>query len=267
MFAFLSSALIAVATINSPALGDDSIRTVPVDRTPEPQTVALKIAVPKRDEKLQSNPVWIQFRIDGYSLGSNSQFERAEEIFNSDLGQTVHVVIDDEPYFPVNEPALDPYSEGGFYYNMSYKFEVPFDLKEGRHTIRMFPARSFGESLKGENAFFATEFQLGNSNANFGIDLSKPYLTYNEPSEYMHYDGDKPILLDFYVTNTELSADGYKVRLSIDGKAHRILSSWQPYYIYDLKKGKHKIRLELLDENKRAVPGSFNDVERTIVVY
>ena len=98
--------------------------------------------------------------------------------------------------------------------------------------------------------------------------LDKPYLTYNEPQGEFIVDkrNPKPILLDFYIHNCELSKDGYKVRLTIDNANQRILNSWQPYYIYGLKKGTHKIRLELLDPENSLLPGMFNKVERTIVV-
>jgi hypothetical protein len=227
----------------------------------------LTIAIPKDGQLVASNPIWIQFRVDGFALGAaSSQFDRSSEIAVSELGQTVHVVIDDQPYFPINEPALDPFDEGGYFYNMSYKFKVPFHLKKGEHTIRVFPARSFGESLKGDKTFHAINFYVGEASENPEMDLSAPFITYNEPSNQMSLEAGKPILLDFYVSNTELSSDGYKVRLTIDGKVNRLLTSWQPYYIYGLKRGQHTIRLELLDGRNKVAPGLFNVVERTITI-
>jgi len=243
----------------------ENIRTMPVARTPESNTVVLNIAVPQSGQTV-GRPVYIQFRIDGYALGAGSQFERASEVAVSNMGQTVHVIIDDQPYFAVNEPALDPFDEGGFYYDMSYKFEVPFRLSNGVHTIRMFPARSFGEALKGDNTFAAMNFYVGNESGK-AIDLSEPYITYNEPSDQMYLTENKPVLLDFYISNTELSPDGYKVRLTIDGKVNRSLTSWQPYYIYGLKKGKHKIRLELIDSKNKVVRGPYNTAEQTITIH
>lgn len=241
------------------------VRTMPVARTPESSTIILKIAMPQEGQVVGSN-VYVQFRIDGFALGAASQFERAEEVAVSKLGQTVHVVIDDQPYFPINEPAIDPFDEAGNFYNTSYKFEVPFRLASGMHTIRMFPARSFGESLKGENTFAVTQFYVNSMKNNPQMDLSGPYLTYNEPSPLMPLKAGKPVLLDFYLTNAELSPDGYKVRLTIDGKVNRLLTSWQPYYIWGLKKGRHTIRLELLDEENKVLPGLFNDVSQEIAV-
>ncbi len=261
----------SILGMNRPIDASDSseiqdVRVMAVPRTPESNTVILKLAMPKSADSVDGNPVWMQFRIDGYSLGSSSsQFVRADEAAVSDLGQTVHVIIDNRPYFPVKEPAINPFNEEGWYYTTSYRFKIPFALEEGLHTIRIFPARSFGESLKEENTFATGYFYLGDRGSSPRPNFSKPYLTYNEPSDQIRLTTKQPVLLDFLIAHCDLSPDGYRVRLSIDGKVMRDLTSWQPYYIYGLSKGKHKIRLELFDE-KTKVPGEFNDVERTIVI-
>lgn len=265
---FTACMLVLGANLDRPlAVNSSGIRTMPVARTLESNTIALKIAIPKSGQIVKT-PAWIQFRIEGFALASSSsQFERSSEIAQTKLGQTIHIVIDDHPYFPVNEPAIDPFDESGYFYDMSYKIEIPYRLKEGMHTIRMFPARSFGESLKGDRTFVAMPFYVGEQRDNPQMDLSAPYITYNEPSSLMYLTEDKPILLDFLVTNTELSSDGYKVRLTIDGKVNRTITSWQPYYIYGLKRGKHTVRLELIDEMGKLVPGLFNSVQETITVH
>ncbi len=244
---------------------DDSIRVQAVPRTPESSTIVLKIALPQGGEVLNP-PVFIQFRIDGFALGAASSFERASEVAVSKMGQTVHVIIDDHPYFPINEPAIDPFDESGYYYDTSYKFKIPYRLGSGPHTIRMFPARSFGESLKGDNTFASLQFYVGEQKGT-QIDLSVPYLTYNEPSSLMPLQAEKPILLDFYLSNAVLSPDGYKVRLLIDGQEIQSITTWQPYYIYGLSKGRHTIRLELLNSKNRLVSGPFSTVQETITVH
>ena len=244
----------------------EQIRVLPVPRTPESNTVILRVAVPENGEVMRNNPVWVQFRLDGYPLGTGSQTSRVDEVSISKMGQTVHVIVDDKPYFQINEPAIDPFNENGYYYDTSYKFELPHPLKEGEHTLRMFPARSYGESLKGDNTFHAIHFYLGEKKDQPGFNLNGPYLTYNEPGDQISLTENKPVLLDFLVSNCELTSDGYKVRLTIDGKMKRTLTSWQPYYIYGLRKGKHTIRLELIDSKGTVVPGRFNDVLRTIQI-
>lgn len=265
---FASALLVAAISADKPEVNRSNIRTMAVVRTPESTTALLAVPIPQAGQVVPGNPVWIQFRVDGYALGAaSSQFDRSSEVMNTDLGQTVHIVIDNMPYFAINEPALDPFDESGWYFTMSYKFEVPHKLKEGMHTIRAFLARSFGESLKGDNSFVALNFYVGEEVENLNIDLSQPYITYNEPSDRMHLQENKPILLDFYVCNTELSSDGYKVRLTIDGKVNRVITAWQPFYIYGLKRGKHTVRLELLDSENKLVSGAFNDVQQSFTVH
>jgi hypothetical protein len=265
---FASALLVAAIAADKPEANRSNIRTMAVARTPESTTALLAVPIPRPGQVLSNNPVWIQFRVDGYALGAaSSQFDRSNEVAISDMGQTVHIVIDNMPYFAVNEPALDPFDEAGWYYSMSYKFELPQRLKEGMHTIRAFLCRSFGESLKGDNAFVAMNFYMGEETDNPNIDLSGPYITYNEPSNRVPLKEGKPVLLDFYVCNAELSSDGYKVRLTIDGQVNRVITSWQPFYIYGLKKGKHTVRLELLDLENKLVPGLFNDVQQSFTVH
>jgi hypothetical protein len=265
-------ALICAACISLPLVAQkedkvDLIRIVAVKPTPEPDTIITTIQLPRQGAVTRGNPVWMQVRMDGYALGANSPFDRAYEVANSDLGQTLHVVVDNHPYFPINGPSIQPFNEEGFYYNQSYKFEIPFNLAEGFHTVRIFPARSFGESLKSEKTFQSTWFWIEKEGDISQADvLLHPYLTCNEPGDGAALTESLPVLLDFYVTNCELSSDGYKVRLTIDGKTQRTLVSWKPYYIYGLKKGKHTLRLELVDEKNKTLPGSFNDVQKTITI-
>lgn len=256
-----SFALLCIASL----FAAEDLRVQPVARTPEADTIAVVIAYPSPDQVLKSGKVWIQARVDGFALAADSPFDRASEIATTEMGQTLHVVVDNEPYFAVNEEALDPFIDQGFYYDTTYKFEVPGRLGQGAHTLRIFPARSYGESLKGNRTFVAFPFYVGKREGNIP-DLSKPYLTYNEPSDRMELTTDQPVLLDFYISNCELTSDGYRVRLSVDGKVTRMLTVWVPYYLYGLSKGKHTIRLELLDRNGKLVDGPFSDVSQTIHV-
>jgi hypothetical protein len=112
--------------------------------------------------------------------------------------------------------------------------------------------------------FEACTFFVGQRKPTLSVDLSMPYITYNQPQG--EFDGKQPILLDFFVKNTQLSKDGYQVRLTIDRTDKRLLSDWSPYYIYGLKRGSHTIKLELLDQHNKVVKPLFNDLERTIVV-
>jgi hypothetical protein len=254
---FICGLLSAVLLLPNSLLTAEAIRILSVRPTPEPETVAATVQVPRTGQVLKGAPIWVQVRLNGYALGSDSQFDRSSEVSNSDNGQMIRVVVDDFPSFSTNGPSIEPFNEDGWYYDQSYKFKVPYKLSPGLHVLRVFPVRSFGESLKGERAFHAIYFYVGNERGDEEREgmLSKPYLTYNEPSGQVPLREGMPVLLDFYISNCELTPDGYKIRMSIDGAIQRLLTSWNPYYIYGLKKGKHTIHLELINEQNQPVQG------------
>lgn len=243
------------------------LQVIPVDPTPDPYEVETRILYPRKNEMKKSAPVKGQIRLSGIALGVDTEQPRAKEIWNDPEGQSLHIFIDNQPYFAVNEAFIDALDDIDTYYDQTADFEIPFKLQPGMHVIRTFPVRSYNESVKSDRAFTASTFYYQEKKENPQIDLSQPYLTYNEPQgEYDLGKKPQPILLDFYLTNCDLSRDGYKIRLTIDNDNQRTLTSWQPYYIYGLQKGMHRIRLELLDPQNNYVPGLFNDITRTIVI-
>ncbi len=256
------------AAVDEQAANPKEIRVVPVDPTPDPDQVETRILFPKQNEVKNSSPVKGQIRLEGFALGVDTELPRRKEIFDDQEGQALHVFIDNQPYFAVNEALIDALDDVEEYFDQRADFEIPFKLQPGMHVIRAFPVRSYNESVKSDRAFTASIFYYQEKKDNPQVDLSQPYLTYNEPQgEYdLNKKNPQPILLDFYITNCQLSKDDYKVRLTIDNDNMRILTSWQPYYIYGMKKGMHRIRLELLDRKNNVVPGMFNDVTRTIVI-
>jgi hypothetical protein len=255
------------AELHNPHPNPTELRIVSMEPTPEPDHVETSIVIPENKQTVEKNPVSLQINIKGFPVGTDSDFPRKNEIYNDREGQCIHVFIDNEPYFSINEAFLDSLSNNDVYYNQStMEFDIPFNLKPGVHVIRVFPVRSYNESLKGDNCFASSIFYLKEKSKLKGVDLAAPYLTYNEPEGEYDYSPSAPILLDFYITNCQLSKDGYKVRLSIDGHVERVITRWVPYYIYGLSKGAHKIRIELIDPENNAVPGIFNNVERTITL-
>ncbi len=243
----------------------DLIRIVPVKPTPESEMVEIRVVFPQTKEIQTKNPVDVQVRLEGFPLRTYSQFPRAREIMNYDKeGQSVHIVVDNEPYFAKNEAIIDALDMNAYdYYNdQMLEFNLPMDLEPGMHILRMFPVRSYGESLKGDGCFASRRFYVRSKTPTMNVDLDKPYLTANQPQGDITYDPKQPILLDFYLTNVLLSKDGYKVRATIDGTIQRIIIDWTPYYIYGLKPGNHTIKLELLNERNQVAPGEFNTVER-----
>lgn len=242
------------------------IQFVPVLPTPQPENVKMYIVFPQKNQVLDSDVVAVQLKLRGYPIGIMTENDRGKEIANASIGQSMHVIIDNNPYFPRIGPSIDPYDEDENYYESQYKFYLPMKLSQGKHYIRVFPARSYGESLKEEGSYIASEFYVQNKRNNENVNLSDPYLTYNEPSGYIKLSKDEPVLLDFLISNCNLSADGFKVKVTLDNDTERLITLWAPFYIYGLQKGKHTIRLELVDKNAKLVPGIFNDVTRNFYV-
>ncbi len=241
-----------------------NIRVIPMKPSPEADEVEVRFAFPLEGEVKTENPVTTQLRIEAFPLGFMTDLPRAREIRDNDEGQSIHIIVDGKPHFAINE-AIDDISENEeIDFDQIIQAKIPYDLSDGIHVLRAFPVKSFGESLKNPKCFAATYFYFGKGASKPSIDLDKPYLTYNDPEG--EYDSTQPILLDFYLTNTQLSRDGYKVRLTINSADKRILTEWVPYYIYGLKKGSHTIKLELLDPQNKVLAPLFNDLERKITV-
>ncbi len=257
--------LLGIAYAAKPIANEDDVRIVPLDPTAEPEHVTLRTFFPKKDELEKSEPVEMQVRIEGFPLGVMSDFPRKREVFNSHDGQTIRIIVDNAPFFSKNTTYLSSMDDSENYYEQILEVDLPH-LQPGEHIVRVFPARSFGESLKGDGCFQADVFYIKSKTPSIDVNLNGPYLTYNEPQGEYPYNEQEPILLDFYLTNCQLSEDGYKVRLSIDGKNQRMLTDWRPYAIYGMTKGEHKIRLELLNPEGNLVPGLFNNTMRSIVI-
>jgi len=267
LLAALLSLSLGISSICGATIEGDhatGIRVVPMKPTPEPDEVEVRFAFPLEGEVKTENPVKVQVRLEAYPLGFASDFPRAREIRDSNEGQALRIIVDGKQHFDINEAIDDVAENEEIDFDQILQTNIPFNLSEGTHILRAFPVRSFDESLKGPSSFAAMYFYFGKAENKPSIDLSTPYLTYNAP-EGMFKSGE-PILLDFYLTNTQLSKDGYKVRLTIDGSDKRILTEWIPYFIYGLKKGSHKIKLELLDPQNKVLAPLFNDLEHTIVV-
>jgi len=265
LIALLICNLAVAATIPQTYTNPSTIRITPEAPTPEPDNVQTTIIFP-REGQVEMNPVNVQVRLLGFPVGTTSDFQRRKELYDDPDGQSLLVFIDNYHPFEIYTSFVDSLDQSNVYFDLLLTHLIPYDLDEGMHVIRTFPARSYGESLKNPNVYKASIFYIGSVANNLDVDLNAPYLTYNEPLETLTYEAGKPLLLDFYLSNIQLSQDGYKVKVTIDGSVQRILTNWTPYYIWGLKSGQHRIRLQLLDEKNQVVPGIFNNVERIITI-
>lgn len=201
-----------------------------------------------RQRLREGDSVFVTVSVSGVAVGAQTEYAELCGLANSADGQHTHVIIDNEPY-KANYKAGQPFAVG--------------ILKPGVHTLRVFAARSWHESIKSPESFKSLNFYVGDSTAPPVLDPAQPLLTYSRPKgEYVGPD-TRAIIVDFYLTNVSLSPDGYKVRLTVDGKS-ALLSEWAPYIVTGLAMGDHRFKLELLNKDGKNVAGPFNTTERTI---
>jgi hypothetical protein len=186
------------------------------------------------------------FNVTNYELGVQTAGSENVELAKSDKGQHIHLILNNEPYYAIYEP------------NWSQSLDA------GDYVAIAFLSRSYHESVKNPDAFVVKHFAVGGAESK-EVDLNAAHLFYSRPKgEYAGADAKK-ILLDFYLVNTDLSADGNKVRATINGEEFMI-DEWQPYVIEGLPMGENTIKLELLDSENNLIEGPFNEVTRTITL-
>jgi hypothetical protein len=101
-----------------------------------------------------------------------------------------------------------------------------------------------------------------------GCDLFEKdaVLTYSRPKGKYEGEKAKKILFDFWVKNAHLSGEGYKVKFKLDNEKPQFITDWKPQYLENLKPGKHKLVIELVNKKGKPVKGPFNKTEREIEI-
>lgn len=191
----------------------------------------------------------INYKVANFELTMHTEGHNGEHMANSGQGQHIHFILDNKPY-----SAL-------------YKPEHEVKLKKGsEHYLLSFLSRSYHESLKDKDAFVLEHFKINDKGAYEKLAApTEPMLFYSRPKgEYKGAD-TKAILLDFFVVNTTLAKDGYKVQANINGQDF-MLDEWRPYQITGLPMGENAIKLTLMDASGNAVSGENTSVERKITL-
>ncbi|GHB60403.1 hypothetical protein [Persicitalea jodogahamensis] len=188
------------------------------------------------------------FKVGDYELGTQTDSPVKSMLANSDKGQHIHFILDNDPYSAHYEP--------------DFKKDIP----AGTHYMVAFLSRSYHESVKNSNSFVARKLVVGDAGTDdMNVDLEKPTMIYSRPKgEYSGADTEN-LLLDFFLLNTTLSENGNKVRATINGNEFMI-TEWAPQVIKGLPKGEVTIKLELLDADGNLIPGGFNEVTRTVTL-
>lgn len=186
------------------------------------------------------------FDVANYELGAQTEDASSRGIANSGKGQHIHYIVNNGPYAA------------------HYMASVPDQLEAGNYVVLAFLSRSYHESVKSEGAYFIENIAVGDVEVE-EADLTAPHLFYSRPKgTYAGADTEK-VMLDFYVLNTSISADGNKVKATINQQEF-LIEEWAPHYIEGLPMGENTIKLELIDAEGNLIDGPFNSVERTITL-
>jgi hypothetical protein len=201
--------------------------------------VSFEITNPKDGQVLESgDSVEVTFNVEQYRIGR-------------EIGQHIHFIPDNQPYIAhyANDEPL-----------------VLEDLEPGTHTIRAVPARHYHLSLKEGDVFETVTFHVEEKSEDFAFNPDEPYITYSRPKGTYSAAAGQELLLDYYVSNTELGEDT-KVVYSVDGEKVGEATEWKPVLLPPMKPGKHKVNLKLVDGDGKVIKnGGYNDTTRTITV-
>jgi hypothetical protein len=229
------------------------ISIVPVGNSPEfndAQLILKNTTSNKRDK--DSTDVVFNFDVKNYELKMQTPDTGSKLCNNSAQGQHIHFILDNQPYkalyVPTNKIAVANNTE---------------------HYLMAFLSRSYHESIKTKGAAIVFHFRVdANGKLQKMETPTTPMVFYSRPKgDYMGKDTTN-VLLDFYVWNGTLAADGHKVTAKISNEntpardTTFTITDWKPYFINHLMTGKCHVTLTLTDKDGKPVDGPNTTVTR-----
>lgn len=201
-------------------------------------------------EKLGSDSAKVIIKYDVKDFKLTEQTEHNHNMANSHEGQHIHFILNNEPYVALYKPE--------------HTFHVALNEEQ---LLMSFLSRSFHESLKNESAYQLRKFRINSSGKveEFPVDDGAPHLFYSRPKGEYKGDETEFVLLDFYLVNTHLTAEGTQIKATINGQDF-MLSQWTPYEVLNLPKGENTFILTLVDGDGKPLPGNQVKVERKITL-
>lgn len=185
----------------------------------------------------------VKYTVSNFEL--TAQTDHDHHMANSHEGQHIHFILDNTPYAALYKPE--------------HSVTVPLNSE---HYLLSFLSRSYHESIKTTDASKLVKFKI---NADGQVEEqtapTEIGLFYSRPKGDYKGEDTKSLLLDFFVANGTLAADGHKVKASINGQDFT-LDQWVPYEILNLPLGENTVKLSLVDKDGNAVTGDNVSVER-----
>lgn len=194
--------------------------------------------------------VMFNFKVDNYELMNQTKDAAAKMCANSEKGQHIHFILDNEPYVALYEPT----------HNVSLE-------KGSEHYLLAFLSRSYHESIKSDGASLVYHFKVDDNGKVQKLDDPKePMLFYSRPKgEYVGEENTTNLLFDFFVWNTELGNNGNHVLAHIKANGvdtTMVVTDWQSYFLHNLPEGKPSITLTLADKDGNKLDGAMTEVTR-----
>ena len=241
------------AADSTSAAPQQKVVLAPVRSSPEFPKASLTIGSVKA-EKIGADSVKIAFVFDvkNYELKMQTSDNANKLCNNSDKGQHIHFIMDNQPYKALYEPKNEVILHNGT-----------------EHYLMAFLSRSYHESIKSPGAAVVYHFKIDDKGNLVKLDApKKPMIFYSRPKgDYLGKDTGN-VLLDFYVWNCKLSASGYKVKVDIvneNNTARQLtttIDKWTPHFIQNLGTGKSKVTLRLVDKAGKQLQGPQTNVNR-----
>ncbi len=228
--------------------GMSSISLTPVE-SPKFDDASLEMLSPNENaENIAAGVVKFAYNVKNYELATQTLDADVKNCANSEKGQHIHLILNNEPY------------------SAHYNAEFTKEMKAGQYVALSFLSRSYHESVKSYGAYNIRQFTVGSAaDADDAADLNAAHMFYSRPKGTYEGADAKKVLLDFFLLNTELSEEGNKVRATINGQEF-MLDKWQPYFIEGQEMGEMTVKLELLDAEGNLVDSPFNPVTRTVTL-
>ena len=201
------------------------------------QPVRIVVESPKEGEVMPWETVDVFVRAENYAIGEG--------------GNRLHVIVD-------NGSPME--------HSNDLKPVVLHGLAPGAHVLRVVAVKPDGKMLPNPEAKARVNFYVRRRDFSNFQPEDHPYLTVNLPKDGMAFpDAEGKVWLDFRAHNVTLSKEGYRVRFRLDG-VETILPSGDPYAWTGLSEGRHRLVVELIDEEGDPVSEIFARVERTFEI-
>ena len=187
---------------------------------------------------------------------------KSENDKNISLSLTTKTFKEGENHLSFEVKGITNYSlaviENNYTVTHHQKNTITKEFLFGNNVFLAFLTHPNGIAVKTNNALVLKNVLIDDEDL---FNMRQPHLFYYLPKA----NTEQPIL-DFCLANTSISANGNKVKITIN-YSEFIIEKWAAYQIEDLQKPTNTIRIQLIDKAGKLIDGPFNDSgEREFVV-